>query len=90
MGDDQLSREYERERFEAIVSDLVDPDLLRLRRLFLGLGLVLFCLGTTAVAVVGGLGWPGVLAFSSTFVPGLLLAERLKGRGYARPRRRFS
>lgn len=75
MSDDRLIRANEKEVFEAVVSQLVDPELLRLRRIFLVLGAALFVVGCLAVAVVGGLGWPGLGAFCSTFVPGLLLAR---------------
>ena len=90
MSDDRLIRANEKEIFEAIVSQLVDPELLRLRRIFLALGAALFVLGCLAVAVVGGLGMPGICAFCSTFVPGLVLVRSVYVRRFPRPARRFS
>lgn len=89
MSDDRLSRASDDEIFEAIVSKLVDPELLRLRRMFLVLGASLFLLGVLLVGVVGGLGWPGLLAFSSTFVPGVVLARRMHVRRFARTAARW-
>lgn len=85
MSDDRLIRANEQELFEAIVSELVDPELLRARRIFLVMGVILFAMGVLAVAVVAGLGWPGLLAFSSTFVPGVVLGRRLLARRFPRP-----
>jgi hypothetical protein len=90
MSDDRLIRANEREIFEAIVSQLVDPELVRVRRIFLVLGAALFVLGCLAVAVVAGLGVAGVGAFCSTFVPGLVLVRRVYVRRFPRPARRFS
>lgn len=80
MSDDRLSRDSTKEVFDAIVSQLEDPELRRVRRIFLVLGLVLFAAGTLTVTVVAGLGWTGFLAFSSTFLPGVALARRYHGR----------
>lgn len=77
MSDDALIRANEREVFEAIVSQIVDPELTRLRRLFLVLGTILFVAGTLAVTVAARLGWPGVCSFWTTFVPGLLVSRRI-------------
>ena len=88
MSDDRLSRASDREIFEAIVSQLVDPDLRRLRRIFLVLGGCLFLVGVLAVGVVARLGWPGLLAFSSTFVPGVVLVRRVHLRRFPAPSRR--
>jgi nitrate reductase NapE component len=85
MSDDRMIRANEREIFEAIVSQVVDPELARLHRVFLVLGLGLFVAGLLAVGVVGGLGWPGLLAFSSTFLPGVLLARLVYVRRFLRP-----
>lgn len=89
MSDDRLIRANEQEIFEAIVSQLVDPELRRLRRIFLVLGSALFVLGCLAVAVVGGLGLPGMVAFCSTFVPGLLLARSVYVRRFPWSARRL-
>lgn len=80
MNEDRLRGESDREVFEAIVSQLDDPELLRLRRLFSVLGAVCFCVAAVALGVVASMGWPGVLAFSSTFVPGVIVGRRLVGR----------
>ncbi len=84
MHDDRLSRLSDREIFEAIVSQLEDPDLVRFRRIFLVLTAVLYAVGTIGIGVAAGLGWSGVLAFSSTFVPGIAVAQRLQRRRFAR------
>ncbi|MGH9263765.1 MAG: hypothetical protein ACRD1D_03650 [Acidimicrobiales bacterium] len=84
MTDDRLSRESTREIFEAIVSAIVDPELVRLRRIFLALGCIFFAVGAGAVAVVGGLGWAGLVAFSSTFLPGVVVARKVLDRRFAR------
>ena len=81
MSDDRLSRGSERAIFEAIVSQLPDPELTRLRRLLLALGAALFVV-VTAALFVAGLGWPGVVAFSSTFVPGILVALLVQRRRF--------
>ena len=88
MFDDRLSREVDREIFEAIVPRLVDPELARLRRIFLVLCVALYAVGTLAVGMVAGLGGAGVLAFSSTFLPGVAVAQRLLRRRFTRPARR--
>lgn len=76
MSDDALIRANEREVFEAIVSQIVDPELTKLRRLFLFLGATLFVVGVLVVTVAG-LGWPGLCSFCATFVPGLLFSRRI-------------
>ena len=76
MSDDRLSWEGDRETFEAIVSQLEDPEVARLRRTFWILGAVFFVVGVLAVTVVGGLGWPGFAGFSSTFVLSASIAQR--------------
>lgn len=80
MSDDDLLRANEREIFEAIVSQLEDPEGVRLRRVFVLLSIGLFVLGSVAVTVVGQLGWRGLCAFCFTFVPGLVLGWKIHGR----------
>ena len=76
MNDDRLSWASDREIFEAIVSQLEDPEVARLRRVFRALGALFFVLGGLAVTVVGGLGWPGFAGFSTTFALSAALAHR--------------
>lgn len=83
MSDDALIRANERELFEAIVSQIVDPELTRMRRLFVLLGACMFVLGVVAVSLAARLGWPGLCSFCATFVPGLLLARRMSLRRLA-------
>lgn len=85
MSDDQLSPERDREIFEAIVSQLQDPELVRLRRRFVGVSVAFFLAGVIGVTVVGGLGWIGLLAFSSTFLPGVVVGQRIHGRRFTGP-----
>lgn len=85
MSDDQLSPERDREIFEAIVSQLHDPELVRLRRKFAGVSVAFFLAGVVAVTVVAGLGWIGLLAFSSTFLPGVVVGQRLHRRRFNAP-----
>ena len=73
---DRLSQAANREVFEAIVSQLEDPELVWLRRIFLLLGAAVYVAGALAVTVVGGLGLPGLIGFSATFLPGVALARR--------------
>ena len=77
MSDDALINANEREIFEAIVSQLVDPELAHLRRVFLLLSVGLFVLGALTVTVVGHLGWAGLCSFCVTFSVGLALVRRL-------------
>jgi hypothetical protein len=79
---DRLSRASTTEVFEAIVSQLDDPELLWLRRIFLVLGAAVYLAGALAVTVVGGLGLPGLIGFSATFVPGVALARRAHTRRF--------
>lgn len=79
---DRLSRAANQEVFEAIVSQLDDPELVWMRRIFLLLGLAVYLAGALAVTVVGGLGLPGLVGFSATFVPGLALARRARTRRF--------
>lgn len=73
MSDDRVIRANEREIFEAIISQIADPEVVRLRRVYVLLGLALFVLGSLAVTLVGKLGWHGMCAFCLTFVPGLVI-----------------
>lgn len=82
MSDDRLIRANEREIFEAIISQLQDPEIVRLRRVYVLLSVCLFVLGSFAVTLVGKLGWYGMGAFCLTFLPGLVL-------GWAHSVRRF-
>ena len=84
MNEDRLSRASDREIFEAVVSQLEDPELVSLRRFFFVLGAAVSLVGVGVVTVVAGLGWLGVLAFFSTFVPGVVLARRHVERGFVR------
>ncbi|HVL04401.1 MAG TPA: hypothetical protein VM388_00290 [Acidimicrobiales bacterium] len=83
MSDDALINANEKEIFEAIVSQLVDPELLRLHRVFFALSAVLFVLGALAVTVVGSLGWAGLCSFTVTFVSGLFVARRVYVRRFS-------
>lgn len=73
MSDEPMMRANEREIFEAIISQLQDPEVVRLRRIYFLLGAGLFVLGSLAVAAVGGFGWHVMYAFCATFIPGLVL-----------------
>ena len=79
---DRLSQANNREVFEAIVSQLEDPELVWLRRVFLLLGAAVYLAGALAVTIVGGLGLPGLLGFSATFVPGVVVARRAHTRRF--------
>jgi len=79
MNDDRLRRESTREVFEAIVSQLDDPDLVRSRRLLVVLGAVVAAV-VLAVTIWGPLSWYSLLAFSVTFCPGLLVGRSILGR----------
>ncbi len=81
-----MSSASSREIFEAIVSQLDDPEAARVRRLVIVLASMLFVM-TMSVTVLAGLGWYSFLAFSSTFLPGVLLVRRLASRRFARPTR---
>ena len=83
MTDDQVSAASSREVFEAIVSQVADPELVRVRRKMLLLAAAAI-LGAIVATVTLGLGWQTLLAFSSTFLPGLVAALRIPGRRFAR------
>ena len=83
MTDDHVSAASSREVFEAIVSQLADPEVVRVRRKMLLLGAAVV-LGAIVVTITLGLGWQTLLAFSSTFLPGLVVALRIPGRRFAR------
>jgi hypothetical protein len=79
---DRLSRAATSEVFEAIVSQLEDPEVVWLRRIFLILGAAVYLAGALAVTVLGGLGLPGLIGFSATFLPGVALAGRARTRRF--------
>jgi len=79
---DRLSQASNREIFEAIVSQVEDPELTWLRRIFLLLGAAVYVAGALAVTVAGGLGLPGLIGFSATFLPGVALARRAHTRRF--------
>ncbi len=83
MYEERLSRESDLEIFEAITSELRDPEVAQLGRIFLLLGVSIYLAAILALTTVGDFGWPGILGFSATFVPGLVMAWR-------RHRRRFA
>lgn len=83
MNDDAMRAASSEELFEAIVSRIEDPEVVLARRKALLMGAVVL-VGAVVVTVVAGLGWEVLLAYCSTFVPGLLLALRLSGRRSAR------
>lgn len=85
MSEDRLSRESTREVFEAIVSQLEDPEVARMRRLLLVLGAAVFVVAV-AITAVGPLGWHSLLAFLVTFVPGMVMGRRFVGRHFERVR----
>ena len=77
----------ERDRFKAIVAGLEDPEWVRLRRVVLLVGAVLFAGGGLLTAGLAGAGWWGLAAFASTFVPGLMVVTHVH---HVRFRRRLS
>jgi hypothetical protein len=81
MSDDQMSAAGTREAFEAIVSQLQDPELLQARRRIAVLAVAFFT-AAGAITVLGGYGWQTMLAFSSTFVPSVVLVWRVSGRRF--------
>jgi hypothetical protein len=85
MNDDQLSRESDLHTFEAIISEIRDPELTHITRMLLLLGVTVYVAGILALTTAGGLGWPGVFGYSATYVPGLLLALRRQQRRFALP-----
>lgn len=85
MSDDRLIRANEREIFEAIISQLKDPEIVRLRRVYVLLSVFLFVLGSLAVTVVGKLGGHGMWAFCLTFVPGLVVGWSISVRRFRGP-----
>jgi hypothetical protein len=86
MHDDRLSRLSDQELFEAIVAELDDPEVIRLRRIFLLMAAAAYVVAVAGITLLAGMGWAGVLAFSSTFVPSIVLARRIPGRRFARRR----
>jgi hypothetical protein len=87
MNEDRLRRESTLELFEAIVSQLDDPDLVRSRRLLIALGVVVAVV-VTAITIWGPLGWQSLLAFSLTFLPGMVIGRRILGRRFVGVRQR--
>ena len=79
MTDDQVSAASSREVFEAIVSQVADPEVVRVRRKMLLLGAAMV-LGAIVVTITLGLGWQILLAFSSTFLPGMFVVLRMPAR----------
>jgi len=76
LSDDRIASESTREMFEAIVSQLDDPEVVRMRMIVLVLGAAIF-VTAIAVTVSAGLGWQLLLAFCSTYVPGVLVVLRI-------------
>jgi hypothetical protein len=85
---DDRDRSGNRELFEAIVSQLEDPERAVLRRTFVALGVAAFLIAVVVLWLLLDLGGGVVLAFSATFVPGVLLAWRFQSRRFAAGRRR--
>lgn len=79
MTDDPKGSVGTRVMFEAIVSRLRDPELVRIRRVVLLLGVAIL-MAAVAVTIVGGLGWPALVAFCSTFVPSWFVVRGIAGR----------
>ena len=82
MNDGRMSAAGTREVFEAIVSQLDDPELVQGRRRITVMAVALF-LAAAAVTLIGGMGWQTLLAFSSTFVPSVIVLWRTFGRRFA-------
>lgn len=83
MNHDGSSGVSDREVFEAIVARLHDPEMLHVRRVFLFLGITVYLAATLALTTAGGFGWPGVVGFTATFVPGVAVAWRRHRRSFA-------
>jgi hypothetical protein len=83
MNDDQVSSAATREVFEAIVSQIEDPELVQVRRRIAVLA-VTFFVAAAVVTIIGNMGWQTMLAFSSTFVPSVIVLWRIFGRRYPR------
>ncbi len=79
MSDDPLGSVSTSDMFDAIVSRLRDPEVVRIRRVVYVLGSAFLVLAV-AVTIVAHLGWQTLLAFCSTFVPCLLIVRRISGR----------
>jgi len=76
-----------RDLFEEIVAQLDDPERVVLRRMFVGIGVVAFAVAVVVLWLLLDLGAGVILAFSATFVPGVVLAWRLQSRRFGRRRR---
>lgn len=83
MNDDRRRRVSDQEAFEAIVARLHDPEMLHIRRVFLVLGITVYLAAALALTTAGGFGWPGVIGFTATFVPGLVVAWRRHRHSFA-------
>ena len=82
IDDDRLRAGNDLEVFEAIVSNLRDPELVQFGRVFLLIGITVYVAAIVALSTAGGFGWHGAVGFSATFVPGLLLAWRHQRRRF--------
>jgi hypothetical protein len=76
MSDDRVQAGSDLEIFEAIVSNLRDPEVTQFGRMFLLLGVTVYIAAIVALTTAGGFGWHGAFGFSATFVPGLFFAWR--------------
>ncbi len=76
MSDDRLRAGNDLEIFEAIVSNLRDPEVAQFGRMFLLLGITVYVAALAALTTAGGFGWHGAVGFSATYVPGLFFAWR--------------
>lgn len=79
MTDDRIASQSDHDIFDAIVSQMEDPELIRIRVIASGLGAGVL-VTVIAVIILAGLGWQLFLAFCSTFVPGMVLVLRVAGR----------
>lgn len=74
-----MSAASSRDVFEAIVSELDDPEAVLIRRKVVSLGAAVYVCAMV-VTVLAGFGWPTLVAFSSTFVPSMVVARTIAGR----------
>lgn len=82
MNDEGIGAAGTREVFEAIVSQLEDPELAQVRRRIAVLAIA-FLVAAAAVTIIFGMGWQTMLAFSSTFVPSVIILWRKFGRRFS-------
>jgi hypothetical protein len=85
MSDDRLQAGNDLEVFEAIVSNLRDPEVAQFGRMFLLLGITVYIAAIVALTTAGGFGWHGAFGFSATFVPGMYFAWRHQRRRLGLP-----